>query len=148
MISDENVQRGLKLLKEMGRENTLFEQEDTSDDMYRLSVGYLFGEIWSRPNLTLRERQIVTLAANIAMARPSGTHSHYRSAKKVGLTHEEIIEIMIQVGAYAGWPAMAHANRQYREILAEDRAKEAKTAKTAKTARAAKAKKPVKKKKA
>jgi 4-carboxymuconolactone decarboxylase len=122
MISEENFQRGLKLLKEMGRENTLFEQEDTSDDMYRLSVGYLFGEIWSRPNLTLRERQIVTLAANIAMARPSGTHSHYRSAKKVGLTHEEIIEIMIQVGAYAGWPAMAHANRQYREVLAEEKA--------------------------
>ena len=121
MISEENFQRGLKLLKEMGRENTLFEQEDTSDDMYRLSVGYLFGEIWSRPNLTLRERQIVTLAANIAMARPSGTHSHYRSAKKVGLTHEEIIEIMIQVGAYAGWPAMAHANRQYREVLAEEK---------------------------
>jgi 4-carboxymuconolactone decarboxylase len=122
MISEENIQRGLKLLKEMGRENTLFEQEDTSDDMYRLSVGYLFGEIWSRPNLTLRERQIVTLAANIAMARASGTHSHYRSAKKIGLTHEEIIEIMIQVGAYAGWPAMAHANRQYREVLAEDKA--------------------------
>ena len=123
MISEENFQRGLKVLKEMGRENTLFEQEDTCDDMYRLSVGYLFGEIWSRPNLTLRERQIVTLAANIAMARASGTHSHYRSAKKVGLTHEEICEIMIQVGAYAGWPAMAHANRQYREVLAEDKAK-------------------------
>ncbi len=137
MISDENVQRGLKLLKDMGRENTLFEQEDTSDEMHRLSVGHLFGEIWSRPNLSLRDRQIVTLAANIAMARPSGTHSHYRSAKKVGISHEEIIEIMIQVGAYAGWPAMAHANRQYREILAEDKAKEAKAAK----AKKAKAKK-------
>lgn len=56
MISEENHQRGLKLLKEMGREDTLFEQEDTCDDMYRLSVGYLFGEIWSRPNLSLRER--------------------------------------------------------------------------------------------
>jgi 4-carboxymuconolactone decarboxylase len=129
MISEENHQRGLKLLKEMGRENTLYEQEETCDDMFRLSVGYLFGEIWSRPNLTLRERQIVTLAANIALARPSGTHSHYRSAKKVGLTHEEICEIMIQVGAYAGWPTMAHANRQYREVLAEDKAKAAAQAK-------------------
>ena len=121
MISEENIQRGLKLLKEMGRENTLFEQEDTSDDMYRLSVGYLFGEIWSRPNLTLRERQIVTLAANIAMARPSGTHSHYRSAKKVGLTHEEIIEIMIQVGHYTGWPTLSNAVRQFTEILEEQK---------------------------
>jgi hypothetical protein len=32
---------------------------------------------------------------------------------------------MIQVGAYAGWPTMAHANRQYREVLAEDKAKAA-----------------------
>src|SRR5690606_36395782 len=102
-----------------------------------LSVGYLFGEIWSRPNLSLRERQIVTLAANIALARPSGTHSHYRSAKKVGLTHEEICEIMSQVGAYAGWPTRAHANRQYREVLAQDRAKEA-------AAKKKKAKKPKK----
>lgn len=132
MISEENHQRGLKLLKEMGRENTLYEQEETCDDMYRLSVGYLFGEVWSRPNLSLRERQIVTLAANMALARPSGNHSHYRSAKKVGLTHEEICEIMIQVGAYAGWPTMAHANRQYREVLAEDKAKSTKRAKTTK----------------
>ena len=137
MISEENHRRGLKLLKQMGRENTLFEQEETCDDMYRLSVGYLFGEIWSRPNLTLRERQIVTLAANIALARASGNHSHYRSAREVGLTHEEICEIMIQVGAYAGWPAMAHANRQYREVLAEDRAK----AKKAKARKKSKAKK-------
>jgi 4-carboxymuconolactone decarboxylase len=140
MISEENHKRGLKLLKEMGRENTLFEQEETSDDMYRLSVGYLFGEIWSRPNLTLRERQIVTLAANIALARPSGTHSHYRSAKKVGLSHEEICEIMIQVGAYAGWPTMAHANRQYREVLAEDKANATKGKKKAAAKRTAKKK--------
>lgn len=76
------------------------------------------------------------------MARPSGTHSHYRSAKKVGLTHEEICEIMIQVGAYAGWPAMAHANRQYRQILAEDRAEaEAKAKKKSRSKTRAKKKK-------
>lgn len=140
MISEENHQRGLKLLKEMGRENTLYEQEENCDDMYRLSVGYLFGEIWSRPNLTLRERQIVTLAANMALARPSGNHSHYRSAKQVGLTHDEICEIMIQVGAYAGWPTMAHANRQYREVLAEDAANAAKGKKKVSKKRTAKKK--------
>lgn len=124
MVSHQSFQRGLEILKEMGREDTLFEQEDMYEDMYRLSVGHLFGEIWSRPHLSLRDRQIVTLAANIALARPSGTHSHYRSARHVGLSHEEICEIMIQVGAYAGWPAMAHANRQYREVLAQERATE------------------------
>ena len=105
----------------MDREESLHEQEDTYKEMYDLSVGYLWGHIWQRPHLSLRDRQIITLAANIAMARPSGTHSHYKSAKKIGLSHEEICEIMIHVGMYAGWPAMAHANRQYREVLREEK---------------------------
>ena len=109
MITDEELKKGRDILAEMGREESLHEQEDMYDDMYELSLGYLWGQIW-------------TLAANIALARPSGTHSHYRSARKVGLSHEEICEIMIHVGMYAGWPTMAHANRQYREVLAEDRA--------------------------
>ncbi|NND50548.1 MAG: hypothetical protein HKN60_09885 [Rhizobiales bacterium] len=123
MITQEEIQKGLDILAEMGREDSLHEQEDMYDDMYELSVGYLWGQIWQRPHLSLRDRQIITLAANIAMGRPSGTHSHYRSARKIGMSHEEICEIMIHVGMYAGWPTMAHANRQYREVLAEDRAK-------------------------
>lgn len=121
MITEDELQKGRDILAEMGREDSLHEQEDMYDDMYELSLGYLWGQIWQRPHLSLRDRQIITLAANIALARPSGTHSHYRSARKIGLSHEEICEIMIHVGMYAGWPTMAHANRQYREVLAEDR---------------------------
>ena len=124
MITDQDFKKGLEILEEMGREDSLFEQEDTYSDMYELSVGYLWGQIWQRPHLSLRDRQIITLAANIALGRPSGNYSHYRSAKKIGITHEEICEIMIHVGMYAGWPTMAHANRQYRSVLAEDKLKE------------------------
>ena len=123
MVTDEDFRNGLDILEEMGRENTLDEQKDMYHDMYRLSVGYLWGEIWRRPHLSLRDRQLITLAASVALARPSGTHSHYRSARKIGISHEEICELLIHVGMYAGWPAMAHANRQYRQVLAEDRAK-------------------------
>ena len=122
MITEDEFQKGLDILAEMGREDSLDEQKDMYDDMYRLSVGFLWGEVWRRPHLSLRDRQLVTLAASVALARPSGTHSHYRSARRIGITHEEICELLIQVGMYAGWPAMAHANRQYRQVLAEDRA--------------------------
>ena len=121
MITQDEFKKGLQILEDMDREESLHEQEDTYKEMYDLSVGYLWGHIWQRPHLSLRDRQIITLAANIAMARPSGTHSHYKSAKKIGLSHEEICEIMIHVGMYAGWPAMAHANRQYREVLREEK---------------------------
>ena len=117
MITEDELQMGRDILAEMGREDSLHEQEDMYDDMYELSLGYLWGQIWQRPHLSLRDRQIITLAANIALARPSGTHSHYRSARKIGLSHEEICEIMIHVGMYAGWPCIAHACKQYTEVL-------------------------------
>jgi len=97
--------------------------------MYEMSVGHLFGDVWGRPGLSLRDRQLVTLAANIAMARPTGNYSHYRSAKHIGITHEQIMELMIQVGHYAGWPAIAHALVQYEEVLNEDKAQAAKQGK-------------------
>ena len=89
---DERFERGMEILKKMGRENTMLDQKPLSEDLYRLSVGHLFGDIWARPHLSLRERQLITLAANIAMCRPHGNHSHYRSAKHIGVTHEEIME--------------------------------------------------------
>ena len=119
MVSDESFKKGLEQLKLMGREGTMLDQLRISEDMYRLSVGTLFGDIWTRGHLSLRERQLITLAANIAMARPNGTHSHYRSAHHIGITHEEIVEVMIHVGMYTGWPCLAHATKQYLEVLAE-----------------------------
>ena len=119
MTKEDNYTKGLKKLLEMGREDTMLNQRQISEDMYQLSVGTLFGEIWNRPHLSLRDRQLITLAANIALARPHGTHSHYRSAHHIGITHEEICEIMIHVGMYGGWPCIAHETSQYLEVLEE-----------------------------
>ena len=116
--------KGMEVLTRMGREQTMLNQKELYPDLYDLSVGYLFGEIWSRGHLSLRERELITLAANIAMARPVGTHSHYRSARHIGITKEEIMEVIIHVGHYTGWPTMALAVGQYTEVLKEDAEKE------------------------
>ena len=113
-------ERGMKLLKKMGRENLMMEQKALSSDLYDMSVGHLFGDVWARPGLSLRERQLVTLAANIAMARPTGNFSHYRSAEHIGITREEIMEVIIQVGHYAGWPTISNAVRQYTAVIKEE----------------------------
>jgi len=112
--------RGMAILKKMGREKLMLDQKALYPDLYEMSVGHLFGDVWGRPHLSLRERQIATLAANIALCRPTGNFSHYRSSKHIGITHEEIMEIIIQVGHYAGWPTIANAVRQYTEVLEED----------------------------
>ena len=116
------MQRGFQVLRKMGRLQTMMDQKVLYPDLYDLSVGHLFGDIWTRPHLTLRERELITLAANIALARPVGTHSHYRSARHIGMTQEEIMEVIIHVGHYAGWPTMSLAVGQFVQVLKEDAA--------------------------
>ena len=121
IVDDEDMKKGMDLLMHMGREKTMQDHKSLSEDLYRYSVGFLFGEIWQRPHLSLRDRQMITLAANIAMSRPTGSHSHFRSAKQIGMTHEEIMEVIIHVGMYTGWPCMSHAVKQYIEVLEGDK---------------------------
>jgi 4-carboxymuconolactone decarboxylase len=116
---DARFERGMKVLKKMGREKLMLNQKDLLPEMYEMSVGHLFGDVWGRPGLSLRDRQLVTLAANIAMARPTGNHSHYLSSMHLGITKREIIEVMIQVGHYTGWPTLSNSVRQFTEILEE-----------------------------
>ena len=65
--NDARLQRGEKLLKKMGRQGLLQSQKKSYPDLYDMTVGHLFGDVWTRGHLSLRERQLVTLAANIAL---------------------------------------------------------------------------------
>ena len=118
---DNRFERGMRVLKKMGREKLMLNQQALSPEMYEMSVGHLFGDVWGRPGLSLRDRQLVTLAANIAMARPTGNHSHFLSSMRLGITQRQIIEVMIQVGHYCGWPTLSNAVRQFTEILEEQK---------------------------
>jgi len=119
----------------MNRSGTMLDQKALYEDLYRYSVGFLFGEVWNRAHLSYRDRQLITLAANIALARPNGTPNHYRSAKALGISQQEIMELIIHVGMYGGWPCMSLACKQYAEVLdAEKTAAEAKS-RTPKTRR-------------
>ena len=115
--SDERMARGHKLLKKMGREGLLDAQREDSPDLYKLTVGHLFGDVWTRGRLSLRERQLITIAAGVALARPTGNHSHYHSALHIGITREELIETIIHVGQYAGWPTIGLALRQLNKVI-------------------------------
>ena len=118
---NDSFERGMRVLRRMGRQNLMLNQKALSPEMYEMSVGHLFGDVWGRPGLSLRDRQLVTLASNIAMARPTGNHSHYLSALRLGITRRKIIEVMIKVGHYCGWPTISNAVRQFTDILEEEK---------------------------
>ncbi len=118
MENDDRIKRGLEICEQLGR-HTSDHQRALSPELHDLTIGHLFGDIWSRPHLDLRTREMITLATNIALARPVGNHSHYKSALHLGISKEEIVELIIQVGHYAGWPTIALASRQFAEVLKE-----------------------------
>jgi 4-carboxymuconolactone decarboxylase len=67
--NDARMKRGTKLLKKMGRDGLLEGQKENYPDLYEMTVGHLFGDIWTRPHLSLRDRQLITIAAGVALAR-------------------------------------------------------------------------------
>lgn len=114
---NERMKRGHKLLKKMGREGLLDAQKKDSPDLYAMTVGHLFGDVWTRGHLSLRERQLITIAAGVALGRTTGNHSHYHSALHIGITREALVELIIHVGQYSGWPTIGLALRQMNKVI-------------------------------
>lgn len=83
------------------------------------TVENLFGNIWGRPGLSLRDRQIVTLSVLIALDATDGMKPHMRNCHALGITADEVREIIIQAMYYAGWPRGAHAMNRFNQIRKE-----------------------------
>ena len=84
---------------------------------------YAWGEIWSRPGLSRPQRSIVTLTVLAALQHEGELAMHTKAALRNGVTADEIREVLLQVGLYAGVPvanrAFAIANRAINEYRAE-----------------------------
>ena len=94
---------------------------DFAPDFARYNDDILFGEVWSKNDvLPLRERSIVTVSALVASGViDSSLKYHIESAKKNGVTKEEMVEVITQLGFYAGWPKAWAAFRMAKEVYAE-----------------------------
>ena len=115
----ERKERGQHILQQLGWPSDMSHLK-TFPDFLEMTIGHLFGDVWSRPGLSLRERELVTMAAIIALARPVGLKPHLQHASHIGISREEILEVIMQVGHYTGWPAAVHAVSQLDEALAEE----------------------------
>jgi 4-carboxymuconolactone decarboxylase len=97
---------------------------ELAPDYAKATVAYAFGDTYARTRqLALRDREITTIAtlAALGTAQPQ-LKVHIRSGLKVGLTQQEIVEIIGHVGVYAGFPAAANAYFAMKEALTESAA--------------------------
>ncbi|MEV4746178.1 4-carboxymuconolactone decarboxylase [Streptosporangium sp. NPDC049248] len=93
-------------------------------DFQEFITRYAWGEIWNRPGLDRRTRSCITLAMLATLGQEHELAMHVRAALRVGLTEEEIKEVLLQTAIYAGVPAANRAFAVARAALEFDRNEE------------------------
>jgi 4-carboxymuconolactone decarboxylase len=122
-ISESRFERGTRKLAEIdggGGEAVVASLADIAPDFARYIVEFPFGDIYSRPGLDLRSREVATIAALTAMgnARPQ-LKVHIQAGLNVGLSRDEIVETIMQMAVYAGFPAALNGLFAAKEVFAE-----------------------------
>jgi 4-carboxymuconolactone decarboxylase len=94
---------------------------DIAPKLAELTDGVLFGDVWERPQLSKRDRSLVTVAALIALNRPDQLRSHMTRALRNGVTEEEIVEAITHLSFYSGWPNGVSAVGVAREVFQQNK---------------------------
>ncbi|BEP60794.1 carboxymuconolactone decarboxylase family protein [Variovorax sp. V213] len=117
-------ERGLARLQQIDGEGGIKVVESLAGiapDFARLLIEFPFGDIYSRPGLDLRSREIAVVAALTAMGNAAPQLKvHIQGALNVGVTRTEIVEVIMQMAVYAGFPAALNGLTAAREVFAAD----------------------------
>ena len=121
-VKESRFERGTRALAEIdgeAGERVVAALADIAPDFARYLIEFPFGDIYTRPGLDLRAREIATIAALTALgyATPQ-LKVHIEGGLNVGLSRNEIIEIIMQMAVYAGFPAALNGLFAAKEIFA------------------------------
>lgn len=119
----ERYQRGWDRLKEIdgeAGEAVIAALKDVCPDLAQYTIEFPFGDIYSRPGLDLKSREIATVAAltSLGYAAPQ-LKVHINAALNVGCSKQEIIEVILQMAVYAGFPAAINAMLVAKDVFSE-----------------------------
>jgi len=120
---DDRYDRGLKKLREIdgaAGERVIESLKDIAPDLARYTIEFAFGDVYSRPGLDLKAREIATVAALTALGNATAQLKvHIHGALNVGCSRQELVEVIIQMAVYAGFPAALNGMAAAREIFQE-----------------------------
>ncbi|RIK36476.1 MAG: 4-carboxymuconolactone decarboxylase [Chloroflexi bacterium] len=120
-MTDEQYQRGIEQFAHMvgeGQIDALRERfRQVSPEFERAVMGIVGGEIWTRPNLDLRTRSLVSVAVLAALGRANALELNIRMALNNGATEEELVETFFQVAIYAGFAAAWDGLEKMRRVI-------------------------------
>jgi len=97
-----------------------FPAAQLAPDFYDHVLQSAFGDVWSRPGLAVRDRSMITVAVLAALGQTDELRAHLAGATNVGITRDELVEVLMHVSIYAGVPAANTAIRTAAEVLGTD----------------------------
>ncbi len=124
MEKSDRYKRGWEKLKEVdgkAGERVIDSLKDIAPEFAELLIEFPFGDIYSRPGLDLKSREIAVVAALTAMGNAAPQLKvHIQGALNVGCTKQEIVEVIMQMAVYAGFPAALNGLFAAKEVFAEN----------------------------
>lgn len=90
---------------------------DLAPAFVHLTDDVLFGEVWARPDLSPRDRSLVTISSLVSAGNTEQLRAHIPMGLDNGLTREEIVEAITHVAFYAGWPRAVSALTLAKEVF-------------------------------
>jgi 4-carboxymuconolactone decarboxylase len=123
MDNADRYERGLAKLKEIYGDRAqilVTALGEVAPDLSRYVVEFGFGDIHCRPGLDLKSREIATVAALTALGTASlQLRAHIHAAMNVGCSQAEVVEVILQMALYAGFPATINGIQAAKEVFAE-----------------------------
>ncbi len=122
-MNNERHEKGWKKFQEIHgpvAKATVESLKDVSPELGKFVTEFAFGDVYSRPGLDLKTRQLLTIASLTTLGNaPLQLKSHIKGALNVGCTQQEIVEVLLQMAVYAGFPAAMNAMYAAKEVFVE-----------------------------
>lgn len=117
-MTDDRYERGRARFLEVHDEKALGAVEGLGD-LGRTIVEFVYGDVYERPALSTRDRELAAVVALVALGRSSQIPQHLRAALKAGVTPDELREAILQTATIAGFPVAMNAMSTLKNVLAE-----------------------------
>ena len=123
MANKADLEKGLELRKKLlgKRASAVTALGELAPDLEEIMNEVLFGRVWTRPGLEPKMRSAITIASLMAMQRLPQLKGHIANGLNMGLSKQEIIEILIHIAFYAGVPTAVNAFQLAKEVFAEEK---------------------------
>jgi 4-carboxymuconolactone decarboxylase len=110
------TKKELKMGKTSG-EQAMNDLEAIAPEFAKLTKDLLFGDIWTRPGLSQRDKSLITVTCLVALNRIEQVDFHLNKALENGLTREELVAAITHIAFYAGWPTAASGFRHLKGVI-------------------------------